>query len=96
MPKSCWEEQQGVMLPEIAMWLRQAYSGAADPYPEQESHLALLKKAVKDWEPSLVSWAKRVDDAVLELVKAVIAEAERAKTYHKRLEARRAEASNGS
>jgi len=65
------------MLTEIAMWVRQQASGAADMDDNFAPSYYLLKKALKDWEPSTCKWARVVDDAVYNLVLAVLREVER-------------------
>ena len=74
MPSTCWEAQNGRMLTEIAMWVRQASSGAADMYDEYEADKDILRKALRDWQPSIAEWCEKVDDAVYSLVNAVLIE----------------------
>lgn len=77
MPSSCWEKQNGVMLTEIAMEVRQQASGVADMNSSFAENYYLLKKALIDWEPSVLEWTQRVDNSVRNLIEAVLLETER-------------------
>lgn len=74
MPAKTRVKQNGRMLTEIAMNVRMGYSGAADVYIGIEDDVQLLRDAVHHWRPSILPRYERVDSAVLELIRAVLAE----------------------
>lgn len=77
MPSTCWKDQNGRLLTEIAMSVRMVAGGQMDYYHGVAEDLALLERAVKEWEPSLAAWTAKVDEAVRQLVIACIEEARR-------------------
>jgi len=77
MPSTLWNEQRGRLLTEIAMSVRMVASGQMDYYRGVGEDLALLERAIEQWEPTLAEWTAEVDEAVKQLVIACIKEARR-------------------
>jgi len=81
MPKCLWERQNGKMLTEIAMDVRQSCSGAAEWYSELSEDIKILEEALTNWEPSIAQWTERVDNSVRNLIESVLLEIKRSSVW---------------
>jgi hypothetical protein len=76
MPGSTLEQQRNRTLPEICMHVHMATTGASDPYDEYHNDIELLQWALEEWREG-PAFKARFDDAVKNLIKVTVEEAQR-------------------